>query len=562
MEILRELDICSIYRRCMFPDSCSPSAAKITEWFQKRAGIAGDVEHFACPCIKCVNFDVCKTKIPQVMTCKYQELCPWCTQLFRTKLIFERTEKICPLCLSTKTLFVQHTSNCGHSFCNDCFKKAWCPEEPLPFKPSDYGYRKSCLCEECDEYYLCADKKLQWERECPEQYLKWKRDNDSQNLIYVTHNAALSLKHPDFIKCFICKPPLVGMRTRTGESGKLSVEFVCAPSRDELLYKMRQVMDAQCEAEEIVRVPGEFDTLLPERIQEIDPPPRRIDVIWGTEAVPKDVQCEAEGIVRVRGEFGSLPPERIQEIEDKLDHLPITLGQALSLRGALNQEKSVKCHYKLMRKAKRLSRKYDRGESVIALSKNVDAPPVNTFRAILTGRGWSKRRIYKTLNKHPEKLSKRDREQLELAESADSVSSVDKRISQGAAEIFENIVCDYFESLGVRFRRQEELIAEQKDKEGRAIITPDILFLDDVRINGLPCAWIDVKHFFGANVKFLRKKIQKQVKRYVTEYGHGGIVYRHGFCDGLHLEGAVQLDASILDLSPLHDFHQTTMNTL
>ena len=82
--------------------------------------------------------------------------------------------------------------------------------------------------------------------------------------------------------------------------------------------------------------------------------------------------------------------------------------------------------------------------------------------------------------------------------------------------------------------------------------------IDDVRINGIPCAWIDAKHFFGADLKFPKKKTQKQVDRYVAEYGHGALVYRHGFCDGLRLRGAIKLDSSPLDLKPLEDFHENS----
>ena len=294
--------------------------------------------------------------------------------------------------------------------------------------------------------------------------------------------------------------------------------------------------------------------------KEIDPPPRRVEVSWKTNAVSKDVQRKAGNIACIPGEFGFLPEERVQEIAAKLGNLPITLEQALSLRSALNQEKSVYSHSKLMRRANELSRRYNAGESVLALSKRFDAPPVNTFRAILTGRGWTKTRIKDTLNRNPSKLNKRDLEQFKLAESVDRVSSVDQSDTQSAAEVFEDILCHYFDSLGVRFRRQEELLAEQKVSEGRAIITPDLLMLDDVRINGVPCAWIDAKHFFGADLKFPRKKTQKQVDRYVAEYGQGAIVYRHGFCGSLNLKGAIQLDSSPLNLTPLAEFHEKARN--
>ena len=52
-----------------------------------------------------------------------------------------------------------------------------------------------------------------------------------------------------------------------------------------------------------------------------------------------------------RGEFGFLPQERVDEIASQLDGLSISLEQALSLRNALNQEKSVYSHHKLMRRS-------------------------------------------------------------------------------------------------------------------------------------------------------------------------------------------------------------------
>ena len=70
-------------------------------------------------------------------------------------------------------------------------------------------------------------------------------------------------------------------------------------------------------------------------------------------------------------------------------------------------------------------------------------------------------------------------------------------------------------------------------------MTPDILFLDHVEINGQPVAWIDAKHFYGADVGFQRKKMSKQMMRYINEWGSGAIVFRHwilresvhGWCD-------------------------------
>ncbi|MBT4794341.1 MAG: hypothetical protein HON69_04170, partial [Euryarchaeota archaeon] len=187
--------------------------------------------------------------------------------------------------------------------------------------------------------------------------------------------------------------------------------------------------------------------------QDIDPPAKIVNVKWDLNAVKKSVQSKASPLVCSPGEFGFLPEERVQQIAKKIEKLDITLEQSLSLRSALNQEKSVYSHGRLMSRANELKRRYDSGESVLSLSTRFDAPPVNVFRAILTGRGWSKNKIKETL-KVPSKMNERDREQFQLAESADRVSSVNQSETQNAAEVFEDILCDYFTSLNVRFRRQ------------------------------------------------------------------------------------------------------------
>ncbi len=312
------------------------------------------------------------------------------------------------------------------------------------------------------------------------------------------------------------------------------------------------------DSEAIKRAIGRFEmnplpTGLPESI---DPPPRKIEIDWPIKLVSKAVQNRVSEIVTRKGEFGYLPQNRVDEIASQIVDMDITLEQALSLRAALNQEKSVFSHGRLMRRSNELRRRYEGGDSVLSLSKRFDAPPVNTFRAILTGRGWSKNRIKESLKAPKSKLKPRDYEQFQLAEEADRVSSVNQTETQSAAEVFEEILCTHFSNLGVRFRKQGDLEVEQKKNEGRAIITPDLLFLDDVRVNGVPCAWIDAKHFFGAALNFQRKKTQKQVDRYVSAYGQGAIVYRHGFCGSLRLRGAQLLDSSPLNLTQLDLFHE------
>jgi hypothetical protein len=280
------------------------------------------------------------------------------------------------------------------------------------------------------------------------------------------------------------------------------------------------------------------------------PEPKAFSFEWATIPVPlKDEEAMAGKVMR-KGEFGWLEDERVDQIAVLAEGYKMTLEQALSLRSALLQQKTVYGHGRLRSQGKNMLRLYKEGVSVVDLSTRFDFPPMNIFRIILTEMRWSKSKIKESL-RQPSKLSKREREEFEAAEAADRVSNVDQGESQERADLFEDILADWFEDQGVRLRRQPEMVKEQKQDLGRPVRTPDILFLDHVEINGKPVAWIDAKHFYGADVDFQRKKMAKQMARYIEEWGSGAVVYRHGFSANLFMPGCTLLDANVLDLSKL-----------
>jgi len=288
----------------------------------------------------------------------------------------------------------------------------------------------------------------------------------------------------------------------------------------------------------------------PMGFSEDTPEPKSFSFEWATIPVPlKDEEAMAGKVMR-KGEFGWLEDERVDQIAVLAEGYKMTLEQALSLRSALLQQKTVYGHGRLRSQGKNMLRLYKEGVSVVDLSTRFDFPPMNIFRIILTEMRWSKSKIKESL-RQPSKLSKREREEFEAAEAADRVSNVDQGESQERADLFEDILADWFEDQGVRLRRQPEMVKEQKQDLGRPVRTPDILFLDHVEINGKPVAWIDAKHFYGADVDFQRKKMAKQMARYIEEWGSGAVVYRHGFSANLFMPGCTLLDANVLDLSKL-----------
>jgi len=286
---------------------------------------------------------------------------------------------------------------------------------------------------------------------------------------------------------------------------------------------------------------------IPEDIEE----PRKFSFEWKNNPVSLKTESELASKVVRRGEFGWLSDERVNDIGNMVTDLEMTLDQALSLRSALLQQKTVYSHGQLQSRGKALVRLYREGVSIVDLSKKFDFPPMNVFRVVLKEMGWSKSRIKETL-RSPSKFKQRERDEFEAAEKADRVSNVDQSVTHERADIFEEILADWFEDQGVRVRRQGEMVKEQMKEHGRPVNTPDLLFLDHVEINGEPVAWIDAKHFYGADVDFQRKKIAKQATRYVDSWGQGALVFRHGFCNNVHIPGTVLLDCGPLDLQPLN----------
>ena len=279
--------------------------------------------------------------------------------------------------------------------------------------------------------------------------------------------------------------------------------------------------------------------------------PRTFRLSWRPEPVPLQAEERVASLVVKRGDFGWLTDERVDEMAAALENENMTLEQALSLRSALLQQKTVYSHHKLRSKGKELARQYREGASIVDLSKKYDFPPVNIFRVVLESMGWSKKRIKESL-RHPSSMKQREREEFEAAEAVDRVSSVDQSETQVKADLFEDILADWFEQQGIRLRRQPEMVKEQSELLGRPVRTPDLLFLDHVYINDQPVAWIDAKHFYGSDVDFQRKKMKKQMNRYIEEWGSGAIMFRHGFSENLYLPGVLMLDASPIDLSRLN----------
>ena len=174
--------------------------------------------------------------------------------------------------------------------------------------------------------------------------------------------------------------------------------------------------------------------------------PRTFSFDWTLSPVPLSSEEQVAGAVMRRGEFGWVEDERLDEIAAFVEDQNMSLDQALSLRSALLQQKTVYSHGKLKSKARQMAAKYREGATIVELSKDFDFPPMNVFRVVLEANGWSKKKIKESL-RSPSSMKQREQDEFKAAEAADRVSNVDQSETQVRADLFEDILSDWFDRL-------------------------------------------------------------------------------------------------------------------
>jgi hypothetical protein len=262
---------------------------------------------------------------------------------------------------------------------------------------------------------------------------------------------------------------------------------------------------------------------------------------WVSCPITERDERDMEARLLERGNYSPMTEQEKQSLSNYIQSM--STRQAMSLRSALLQQKALKRHYILKMKSKILAKKYKRGESVLSLSRQFDCPPVNVFRAVLTGLGYNKTRIKTCLQNPREKLESRECHEFEAAEKADIVSNMDREFGHQKGEVFEVIVEHFLKENGITFVRQDVLAAEQREKFKKPIATPDFLFIDNVEVNGQRVAWIDVKAFYGANTKLKLKLTKIQAARYIDHWGTGAIIFLEGFSASFQINGCTMLSA-------------------
>ena len=211
----------------------------------------------------------------------------------------------------------------------------------------------------------------------------------------------------------------------------------------------------------------------------------------------------------------------------------------LSIRANLMREHMIITHKKVISSKSNIIIDYNDGMDILKLSTKYDASPLNLLRLIFMNK--YKKKLTQLIKKN-KILSSIDKKQLDIAISNDLYALINQDEILKKSSNFELKIQKILDSLGIRYKTQEQLANEQIKKSNIATNTPDFLILDDLFINGKKIKWIDAKNFYGLNNQYIRKRIKHQTKKYLDAWGSGSIIFNLGFCSELKLNDILFID--------------------
>ena len=245
--------------------------------------------------------------------------------------------------------------------------------------------------------------------------------------------------------------------------------------------------------------------------------------------------------VIIKSNYRKLTDKQLNKINNYIDKkkLNISLEDVLSIRSSYMTIKIIKDSDRLKSLINKISKLYKKGIKLSWISKKYDLSPILILKNIFSSR-FSKDKIKEFFyGKHLDKLSEFDLEQLNFAKENDIFNKVDQTEQINNSKNFELEIQNFLVKNKIKFKTQNELTKEQIKKYGKAVNTPDFLILSDFYINDKKINWIDAKNFYGANTFLIKSNIQKQISKYIDEYGFGSIMFSLNFSEKLHFDNVL-----------------------
>lgn len=288
----------------------------------------------------------------------------------------------------------------------------------------------------------------------------------------------------------------------------------------------------------------------------VDGLPGEIRLEWQSVPIDQRVYTAVMRFVDYSTDYSELTGTRLRDFTNYITYTNskfgtnVSINAAISMRNSLVKEKLVKGYPRMQGYIKEITKAYNNKVSILVLSAKYDFPPLNLLKGIFIARGMPPGLLKKIFagNVPPNiLLTGRDLTQFQLASQYDASSAIITRKIEDLAKRNEDLTVQFFGNI-CQIKTEEQLYEEQMQERGRAYATPDLLFVDNVYLNGKRVYWLDFKNYAGTQAGLLMKSTKEQVHKYNEHWGPGILCYRWSYVEGLNMGDAYLQSAEPLEI--------------
>lgn len=234
-----------------------------------------------------------------------------------------------------------------------------------------------------------------------------------------------------------------------------------------------------------------------------------------------------------------------EKVKKKFENTSIQLPKyfckeiILSIRSNLMRKHMIQNHKNIQSEEKNIINDYNDGMNILKLSTKYDGSPLNLLRLIFKNK--YNKKLTQLISKN-NILNYSDKKQLEIGINNDLYALINQDQILKKSSDFEFKIQNILDTIGVKYKTQNELAKEQIKKLNKPTNTPDFLILDNLFINGIKIKWIDAKNFYGLSNQYIINRIKHQTKKYIDTWGSGAIIFNLGFSSELKLNDILFID--------------------
>ena len=236
-----------------------------------------------------------------------------------------------------------------------------------------------------------------------------------------------------------------------------------------------------------------------------------------------------------------------KELANKLD-FPSDIGK-LARDTSINREllliiytqrvtrDATRRYYQIKNRAKSLLNQWNKGTSLVQISKNERFPPVLLSLIMMQENGMNRKEFWKYIRDPKSAPDKRiRREFLEVVRDDIIYSPAGMDVQYQRGKKGEARLNEWLDRNGIEYRTEDEI-------KGEYAKTPDNLLKEPIEIQGMKVHWFESKANFG-NAQEMKRNNKKQLIPYTEIFGPGIVVYWFGFVDDFEQpEGIKAVDA-------------------